>query len=579
MIDKRLMRLPGMNRVLTMLAGLALVQAFVILFQGKFLAQAIVHAWERKPMAGLWPFIWAFAAAFALRQAITWLRNAMAEHAARRTAGDMQQQLLQHLFALGPATVADEGTGNLVTMALDGIPETQNYIELILNKILNMAIIPWVLLVYIAMQHWLAGLMLLLMFPVIILFMIILGYAARDQSEQQYAGFQLMSNHFIDSLRGLKTLQLMGVSKQYADNVYAVSENYRKQTMSVLRIAMLSSFAMDFFATLSIAVVAVFLGIDLLNGKVPLYPAMVSLILAPEYFMPIREFGSDYHATLNGKNALSAILAVLAKPVAQPSQTGLTVGPWTAESTLTVNQLDFRYVDRQAISDVNLTLHGPQKVAIIGASGSGKSTLLNLLGGFLQPEAGTPFTLNGTALPHLAEPAWQAHLSYIPQTPYIFAASIEANVRFYQPTASAAAVTRAVAAAGLADWVAELPDGLATRIGEGGRGISGGQAQRIALARTLLDEQRDIWLFDEPTAHLDIETEAALKETLVPLFANRLVVFATHRLHWLNEMDWVIVVQAGRIVAQGTPADLAAHSTAYQELVHKMRGEFDEVAE
>lgn len=579
MIDKRLLRLPGMRRIMTMLAGLALVQAFVILFQGRFLALGIVHSWSLKTLHGLWPFIWAFAGAFTLRQLVTWVRNALAERFARQTAGQLQSQLLTHLFALGPQVVAKEGTGNLVTMALDGIPETQNYIELILNKILNMSITPWVLLIYIIMQNWLAGVALLLMFPVIILFMIILGYAARDKSESQYAGFQLMSNHFIDSLRGLKTLQLMGISHQYADNVYSVSENYRKQTMGVLRIAMLSSFAMDFFATLSIAVIAVFLGIDLLNGKVPLYPAMVSLILAPEYFMPIREFGSDYHATLNGKNALNAILDVLATPAAPagpalPSFTG-----WQTDSKLTMTALSRTYAGRGGVQDVSVALTGPQTVAIIGPSGSGKSTLLNLIGGFLQPDAPAteaatpPFTLNGTPLSAMSRAAWQDHLSYIPQAPYIFADTIAANIRFYQPTANAAAVTAAATKAGLADWVNTLPAGYDTRIGEGGRGISGGQAQRIALARTLLDDQRQIWLFDEPTAHLDIETEAALKDTLVPLFQNRLVIFATHRLHWLNQMDWVIVLAEGRVVAQGKPADLAAHSPEYQELVKKMRGE------
>lgn len=560
------------------LAVLALIQAFVILYQAKFLSEGIVHSWALKSLATLWPYIFLFAGMFALRQLITWVRNALAERFARRTAGRLQAQLLHQLFLLGPKVVAKEGTGNLVTMALDGIPETQNYIELILNKILNMSIIPWILLVYIFMQNWLAGISLLIMFPVIILFMIILGYAARDKSESQYAGFQLMSNHFIDSLRGLKTLQLMGISHQYADNVYEVSENYRKETMGVLRIAMLSSFAMDFFATLSIAVIAVFLGLDLLSGKVSLYPAMVSLILAPEYFMPIREFGNDYHATLNGKNAMNAILEVLQQPVPQATKALPEFSGWQDNSSLAISHLNFAYDKRVGIEDATLTLHGPEKVAIIGPSGSGKSTLLNLIGGFLEPQEGMPFNLNGTPLPHMAQAAWQDHISYIPQAPYIFADTIAANIRFYLPDAPAERVHQAAQEAGIAEWIDSLSKGYETRIGEDGRGISGGQAQRIALARTLLDDKRQVWLFDEPTAHLDIETEAELKETLVPLFNKRLVVFATHRLHWVNQMDWVIVVDGGKIVAQGAPADLAAHSKEYQELVHKMRGEFDALA-
>ncbi|MFD1484608.1 thiol reductant ABC exporter subunit CydD [Lacticaseibacillus baoqingensis] len=575
MIDKRLLRLPGVQQVMIGLAILTVLQAVVIILQGHFLALGIVHSWAQKALVSLWPFIWGFAGAFAARQVLTWGRNRLAENFARRLADKIQQRLIKQLYALGPQAVAHAGTGNAVTMALDGIIEVQQYLELILNKLLNMGIIPWFIVGYIFWENHLAGIALVIMFPVIILFMIILGYAARDKSQQQYAGFQQMSNHFIDSLRGLKTLQLMGISKAYADNVYAVSERYRKQTMGVLQIAMLSSFAMDFFATLSIAVVAVFLGIDLLHGSVSLYPGMVCLILAPEYFMPIREFGNDYHATLNGKNALAAILDLLDQPAPQLRQALPAYTGWQSDSTLTVSALNYQYADRTGIKDAAFTISGDMNVALIGASGSGKSTLLNLLGGFLQPQSGTPFVVDGQPVADLNDQAWQAHLSYIPQHPYVFADTIANNVRFYRPEADDAAVAQALQAAGLTDWVATLADGVNTRIGEGGRGISGGQAQRIALARTLIDQKRSVWLFDEPTAHLDIETEAALKNTMTPLFAGRLVIMATHRLHWLQQMDLVLVLDQGQIVAAGAPAELAAHSTAYQALVAQMRGEFD----
>ena len=561
MIDKTLMRLSGMKRIMTMLAGFALVQAFVILLQGKFLAEGIVHSWNRQSLAGLWLPLGLFATAFVIRQLIVWVRNRIGARFAMTSSAWLQAQLLKHLYALGPAAVAKEGTCNLVTMALDGIPEAENYIELILNKILNMSIIPWVLVAYIWYENWLTGFTLLIMFPIIILFMVILGLAAQD------------------SLRGLKTLQLMGISRQYVNNVYDVSEDYRKQTMGVLRIAMLSTFALDFFTTLSIAVVAVFLGIKLMDGTIPLYPAMVALILAPEYFMPIRDFGTDYHATLNGKNAMKAIWQVIDQPLPTDTNVLPAFSRWRAQDTVTINHLDFTYPNERAgIQNANLQFTGTEKVAIIGASGSGKSTLLNLIGGFLQPQKAA-MTVRGTKVPHMTQAAWQDHLSYIPQDPYLFADTITANIRFYRPDASDEDVKQAAEAAGLSHWIETLADGYATRIGEGGRGISGGQAQRIALARTLIDTNRSIWLFDEPTAHLDIETEAELKETLVPLFKNRLVIFATHRLHWLNQMDRVIVVDGGKIIAEGTPSELAAHSKPYQALVHEMRGEFNALVE
>ncbi|WP_461215039.1 thiol reductant ABC exporter subunit CydD [Lacticaseibacillus sp. GG6-2] len=574
MIDARLMRLPQVRKVMVGLGVLTFVQAAVIVGQAYFLTAAIVHLWHQQALSTLWPLVAGFALMYAVRQLISYARDMIASRFARHLADDFHEQLMAKLYELGPQVMLANGVGELVTVGLDGIIEVQTYLELIVGKMLDMMIIPVVVLIAIALQSVKAGIALLVLFPVIILFMVILGLAARDQSKRQYAGFVQLANHFTDTLRGLKTLRFLGLSHDYAQNVYSVSETYRKQTMVVLRTAMLSSFAMDFFSTIAIAIVAVFLGIDLLNGTQVLFPALLALILAPEYFMPIREFGNDYHATLNGKNALAAVWQLLdqPKPVVAPALPNYT---WDAHSRLKVQTLSYHYDQQAGVQDLDFELRGHQTIGIIGTSGAGKSTVLNLLAGNFAPDAGTPFTLNGTPLATLRQADWQQHLSYIPQTPYLFAATIAANVRLYRPDATSEEVAAAVQAAGLAAWIDQLPEGLQTTIGEGGRALSGGQAQRIALARTLLDDRRDVWLFDEPTAHLDIETEARLKATMQPLFADKLVVMATHRLHWLEAMDWVLVMAGGQIVAQGTPEDLQAHSAAFKRLTNQMRGEFN----
>ncbi|MDN6354765.1 MAG: ATP-binding cassette domain-containing protein, partial [Lactiplantibacillus plantarum] len=210
---------------------------------------------------------------------------------------------------------------------------------------------------------------------------------------------------------------------------------------------------------------------------------------------------------------------------------------------------------------------------IIGASGSSKSTLINLLGGFLTPVADQgKIQVNGQTVSHLSQDAWQQSFFYIPQNPYLFHATLAENIAFYQPDASRQAIERAAENAGLTAWIATLPAGLDTAIGEGSRGVSGGQAQRIALARAFLDDSRRVLLFDEPTAHLDIETEAELKTTILPVLDNHLVFFATHRLHWINQMDYVLVMDHGEIVEQGTPTELAAHDGAYVRLRDEMVG-------
>ena len=574
MIDSRLMRLPQVRKVMVGLGILTFVQAVVIVSQAFFLTAAIVHLWRLEAVKTLWPLIGGFALMYGLRQVITYFRDAIASRFAENLSDELHEQLMAKLYELGPQVRLNAGVGELVTVGLDGIMEVQTYLELIVGKMLDMMIIPVVVLIAITSQSLKAGIALLILFPVIILFMVILGLAARDQSKQQYAGFVQLANHFTDTLRGLKTLRFLGLSHDYVQNVYSVSESYRKQTMAVLKIAMLSSFAMDFFATIAIAIVAVFLGVDLLNGSQVLFPALLALILAPEYFMPLREFGNDYHATLNGKNALAAIWQLLDQP-APALAPALPDYQWADESRLQVTDLDYHYAEQSGVQALNFELRGHQTIGIIGTSGAGKSTLLNLLAGNYTPDSGQPFTLNGQPLATMRQADWQQHLSYIPQTPYLFAASIADNVRLYQPAASDAEVAAAIAQAGLAAWVGTLPAGVETLIGEGGRAMSGGQAQRIALARTLLDDRREVWLFDEPTAHLDIETEARLKATMQPLFADKLVVMATHRLHWLEVMDWVLVMEGGQIVAQGTPADLDANSSAFRRLTAQMRGEFN----
>ncbi|ATO56384.1 thiol reductant ABC exporter subunit CydD [Loigolactobacillus coryniformis] len=574
MIDKRLLRLSGTKKVLLMLAGLTVLQAFMILFQGKFLAQAIVNSWRLKALVWLYQPMLFFFLALLGRHLLNWLKSHVLDRYASQASADLQQRLLTKLFHLGPSLVAKQGTGNMVTMALEGIDQVENYMTLILNKMLNMMLIPWILLIYIFTLDARSGWILLVVVPIVILFMIILGFAARDKADKQYAGYQQLANHFVDALRGLATLKLLGISEQYADNVYQVSESYRKRTMNVLRIAVLSTFALDFFTTLSIAIVAVFLGLALLNGQIPLFPALATLILAPEFFLPLRDFSSDYHATLDGKNAMQAVFAILELPQPQQRQL-LTAAPaWTADSTLAFNKVDVSYPgsNEADLAAVSFSVHGYHKIGVIGESGSGKSTLINTLGGFLQPEKGE-IKINGQVVPHLSQEQWQQNFVYLPQKPYLFHATIGENIAFYQPTASTAAIEQAAARAGLSDWLTTLPAGLATVIGEGARGVSGGQGQRIALARAFLDPQRRILLLDEPTAHLDIETEAALKETMMPLFADHLVFFATHRLHWMQQMDYVFVIQQGRLVEQGTPTQLQAQNGAYVSLMAQMRGE------
>ena len=570
MIDKQIMKLPGMKQLLGLLAGLSFLQALFIIGQAYGLARAITGLWEGRPLEEQWGWILLFFCSFIARQAVIYFRSKRLDDYSYQQAADLRDQLLEKLFRVGPQIAQQQGTGNVTTMVLEGINQVENYLKLILAKIMNMSIIPWVILALVFYLDWESGLVLLLVFPLIIIFMIILGYAAQSKAEKQYRTFQLLSNHFIDSLRGIDTLKLFGVSKKYGKSIFASSERFRKATMASLKVGILSTFALDFFTTLSIAVVAVLLGLRLINEGILLFPALTILILAPEYFLPIRDFSSDYHATLDGKNAMTAVTEILHQPEAQVP--AVTVPRWQEDAQLTIDQLAFSYEEKAALTDINLNVTGFKKIGIIGLSGSGKSTLINTLSGFLVPDSGE-ITLGRAKTTAFRQASWQEQLIYIPQNPYIYRLTLQENVAFYQPTATKEAVLKAIEVAGLTELLAELPQGLDTMLGEGERHLSGGQAQRIALARAFLDQQRKILLFDEPTAHLDIETEVALKERMLPLMENRLVFFATHRLHWMEEMDEIIVMDQGRIVEQGTLAQLQQKQGAFTELVNGMRRE------
>ena len=571
MIDQHLFKLDGAGAIVRRLAVLEVLQAFLIIGQALSLSMVLTILWQGKKLN--WLYLLLFALCFTGRQLNDWFQDKMLDHYSNQESEKLRQKLLSKVFNEGQVLVQKQGTGSLITMALDGIDEVRNYIKLIYNKVLTMMIVPVLLFIAMFFVNWQCALILLIMYPLIVLFMIILGHAAQDKAIKQFGNFQILSNNFIDSLRGIDTLKYLGLSKRYSTSIFHLSENFRRKTMAVLRVAMLSTFALDFFTTLSIAVIAVYLGFNLLNGKITLFPALAILILEPEYFLPIRNFAGDFHATLNGKNAFHRINELIKAPKEPVEE--LQLSQWSQDDQLTIKDMNFKYEKGSKIGPISLNIHGYEKVGVIGMSGSGKSTLINLLSGFLTPKNGE-ITIQKQDAKTLNIPDWHKQLIYIPQNPYVFTASLRDNVAFYTPKASDDEIKQAIHVVGLDDLVKELPDGLDTIIGQGKRVLSGGQAQRIALARAFLDQQRKVMIFDEPTAHLDIETEVDLKKKMLPLMKDHLVIFATHRLHWMKEMDYILVMDHGKLGEQGTFDELGKKNGYFVKLIEKMRGDHDE---
>ena len=572
MIDKSLFELPGVRRMFPILGILAVFQFIAIAGQALFLATAITKLWQGQLFSHTIPWVLGFFACFLSREIINFGRSKALDKLAYQLATKLRGDMLDKFFRLGPVAIANLGSGSAATTVITGIDQVENYIKLVLSKVLNMMIIPMLILIPVYFLDWQSGIVLTLTFPFAIIFMILLGYAAQGRAERQYKTFQYLSNHFLDSLRGISTLKYFGLSKDYSNSIYKTSEDFRKETMGALRIAMLSTFALDFFASLSVAVVALFLGLRLMSGDILLFPALAALILAPEYFLPLRDFASDYHATLNGKNALAAVNEVLSTEENTLSVLTEKV-TWSANSQLQLTELGKIYDTGRGISNVNLSVNGFKKIAIVGNSGSGKSTLLSMLAGFLKPTAGE-IKLNEQSLTSLTDENYRQSVQFIPQKTYIFAGTFRENLAFYEPDSTDDEIKAAAKLAGLESLIDEI--GLDGQIGASGRTISGGQAQRVALARAFLSHTRNILFLDEPTAHLDIETELEIKANILPLLENKLVFIATHRLHWLSSMDLVIVLNEGQVAGIGTPVQLLSENTYYQKLLSQMRGVDDD---
>ncbi|WLR60962.1 thiol reductant ABC exporter subunit CydD [Guptibacillus hwajinpoensis] len=563
-MGKILFQIKDVKKVLFILTVLTVIQGTVIILQAKWLAEAVTRLFDGEALPRIYSIVSLFLIAFIIRHLVKLIMTKVTDRYAAQTASSLKKEAISKLFAIGPRYAAEWGTGNLVTLLIDGAKQFRLYLELFLPKLTAMLFVAPLVLVYVWTLDVTSAIILSLTLPILIGFLILLGLAAKKKADKQWTTHRILSNHFVDSLRGLETLKYLGLSGKHARSIKEVSEKYQKSTMSTLRVAFLSSFALDFFTMLGIATVAVFLGLRLVEGEISLMPALTILILSPEFFLPVRELGNDYHATLDGQEAGKRLLDMIQTPGFKEENGAIP--HWSDKDLLTIQDLSVDYGnERIALQNISFSVKGKQKIGIIGESGSGKSTLIDILGGFLEGSEGT-IEINGQELTHLKHDEWQKQLFYIPQHPHLFHDTLANNIRFYNQNASLEAVERAAEAAGLRKVLDHLPNGLNEKIGEGGRELSGGQAQRIALARAFL-EDRSILLLDEPTAQLDVETEYEIKKKILPLLEDKLVFMATHRLHWMMEMDLILMLEKGKLVEVGTHEQLISRRGSYYQMV------------
>ncbi|WP_326628945.1 thiol reductant ABC exporter subunit CydD [Streptomyces sp. NBC_01318] len=541
-IDPRLLRYARATRLfLAAVVALGVVGAALVITQAMLIADVVVGGFEDGlTVPGLrTPLILLVAVALG-RGLVSWLTELAAYRASAAVKSELRGRLLDRAVALGPDWLSGQRTGSLVALATRGVDALDDYFARYLPQLGLAVVVPVAVLARIVTEDWVSAAIIVVTLPLIPLFMILIGWATQSRMDRQWQLLSRLSGHFLDVVAGLPTLKVFGRAKAQAESIRTITSQYRRATLRTLRIAFLSSFALELLATLSVALVAVTIGMRLVHGELDLYTGLVVLILAPEAYLPIRQVGAQYHAAAEGLAAAEEIFAILET---EPRAGGTADVPPSLR--LELEGVTVRHEGRAepSLDGASLVVDEGETVALVGPSGVGKSTLLNVVLGFAAPDEGR-IRVGGVDLATLAPERWRERIAWVPQRPQLFAGTIAENVRLARPDADDSAVTAALRDAGAYDFVAELPDGAQTLLGEDGAGLSAGQRQRLALARAFLAD-RPLLLLDEPTASLDGETEAGIVEAVRRLAAGRTVLLVVHRPALLSIADRVVVLEAG----------------------------------
>ncbi|THA70861.1 thiol reductant ABC exporter subunit CydD [Streptomyces sp. A0642] len=551
-IDPRLLRHARATRLfLAAVVALGVAGAALVIAQAMLVAEVVVGGFEdgltgtelRTPLLLL--------AAVALGRAlVSWLTELAAYRTGAAVKSELRERLLARAAELGPDWLSGRRTGSLVALATRGIDALDDYFARYLPQLGLAVVVPVAVLARVVTEDWISAAIIVVTLPLIPLFMILIGWATQSRMDRQWRLLSRLSGHFLDVVAGLPTLKVFGRAKAQAESIRTITSQYRQATLRTLRIAFLSSFALELLATLSVALVAVTIGMRLVHGELDLSTGLVVLILAPEAYLPLRQVGAQYHAAAEGLSAADEIFAVLET---EPRTGGTQDVPGSLR--LELEGVTVRHAGRAqpSLAGASLVVDEGETVALTGPSGVGKSTLLNVLLGFVEPDEGR-VRVGGTDLADLSPERWRERIAWVPQHPHLFAGTIAENVRMARPGADDSALTAALRDAGAYDFVAALPDGSRTLLGEDGAGLSAGQRQRLALARAFLAD-RPVLLLDEPTANLDGETEAGIVEAVRRLAAGRTVLLVVHRPALLSVADRVVTLvpggPGGRVPAAG----------------------------
>ena len=531
LLDPRLLRQAGSARgYLAVTVALGLAGAVLILFQADLLSRALAGAARGTGIA-------------ALSGALAWLGVVVAGRAVAAAGGEvaalraaaavksgLRRRLSAHVLRLGPQWLGGQPRGEITTLATRGLDGLDPYFARYLPRLVLGVTVPLAVLARVAFADWISAVIIAVTLPLIPLFGILIGWHTRAQTQRQWQLLARLGGHFLDVVAGLPTLKLFGRARAQAEVIGEVTSAHRKATMAALRVAFLSSLALELTAALATALVAVEIGLRLLAGHVGYQTALLVLLLTPEAYLPLRNASAEFHASADGSAAARRAFEILDTPLpGQPvtAAWGTDVDLSRADIMLRAVSLTYPNRARPPLDEISLTVRPGEHIVLTGPSGAGKSSLLALLLRFATPASGA-VTAGGVDLARIPDDRWLAQIAWVPQHPHLFAATVGDNIALGQPGARRPDIAAAARLAGADEFIRGLPGGYDTQLTEGARNLSAGQRQKIALARAFL-RQAPVLLLDEPTAHLDPASADAVMTAIATRMADRTVILITHR--------------------------------------------------
>lgn len=572
-INKRLLQYVKTMRIYVVIVGLlSLCTAVAIVLQSHYFAQIISGAFlSKQSLTQLSLAMVILLAVLVGRALIIWCNDIATNFVAGSVKSDLRLRLFKHILKLGPMYVRGERSGEIANTTTEAVEALDAYFNLFFPQVCATVIIPLTILIVVFRTDPLSGVVLIVTWPVLPVFMILIGLQANAETTKRWRQMSLLSAHFLDVLQGMTTLKLFGRTKMQQQTIQRVSERYGSTTMGVLRIAFLSSLVMELGSTISNAIIAVEIGLRLVYGSISFESAFFVLLLTPEFYQPLRNLGTQFHASMNSSAGAQRIFDILETPAQMPSADETVAGA-TLTQTLSLSNIHYTYPsadedesNQEALKGISFSIERGQKVALVGKSGAGKSTLASLLLRFIEPDQGI-ISADGADIRTFSAQSWRTQVAWQPQRPYLFNTTVAENIRLGNPEASIEEVQAAARQAHLDEVIQALPQGYETSIGERGTRLSGGQLQRLSLARALL-KNSPLLLLDEATSTLDGESETQVLQTIDQIAREHFTLIIAHRLNTISSADRIVLLDDGQVVDSGTHQELLRRSALYQELV------------